>query len=47
MQNGESFGEAALLKNDSLRTCTVKAMNEVKCISIGRENLQLILGDEI
>ena len=47
MEKGDCFGEAALFKTDSVRTCSVIALEEVKCISIGRENLLKILGDDV
>ena len=47
MEKGDCFGEAALFKSDSVRTCSVVALEEARCISIGRENLISILGDDV
>jgi len=38
MGGGEFFGEQALL-NNSTRTATITADNEVTCLAIGRERL--------
>ena len=43
---GEFFGEMALLY-DSPRTATVTAVSEVKCVSLGREELKHLLGNEL
>jgi cGMP-dependent protein kinase len=41
---GDSFGEQALYLS-STRGASVKADTEVKCLSLGRENLTKVLGD--
>ena len=38
LQTGDSFGEQALYQNGH-RTLTVKALEEVHCLAISRENL--------
>lgn len=46
MGKGDFFGEQALLY-DSVRTATIRAMVNAKCLSIDRENLQLALGENL
>jgi cGMP-dependent protein kinase len=46
MSKGEFFGEQALLY-DTVRTATVTALTEVKCISISREILMEVLGNRL
>ena len=46
MYNNESFGEQALYFN-SLRQCTVKAIEETTCLALGRDALTKIFGDKI
>jgi cGMP-dependent protein kinase len=46
MTKGESFGEQALYYN-TVRGCSVKAIEEVKCLSLGRDTLTKILGDQV
>lgn len=47
MQSGDSFGEQALFGN-CVRGATVKAnQNEVKILSLSREDIAAILGDQI
>jgi cGMP-dependent protein kinase len=43
---GDFFGEQALLYN-SVRTATITAVTEVKCIAIGRERLGKVLGNQL
>jgi cGMP-dependent protein kinase len=46
MGGGDSFGEQALYYN-TVRSCSVRAESEVKCLALGREVLTKILGDQI
>lgn len=46
LKDGDSFGEAALY-SDGQRTMTVRAKNTARCLALGREALQNILGSEI
>jgi CRP-like cAMP-binding protein len=46
LQRGDFFGELALLYN-SPRTATVAAIGEVKCVTLGRKDLQHLLGGEL
>lgn len=46
LSKGEYFGEQALLYN-SPRTATVSAIDEVKCVAIGRERLTKVLGSQL
>ena len=46
LTKGDSFGEQALYMNTK-RSFTVVAIDEVKCLALGRETLQNILGDKI
>jgi cGMP-dependent protein kinase len=46
MSKGEFFGEQALLY-DTVRTATVTALSEIKCISISREMLVEVLGHRL
>ena len=44
----DSFGEGALISESSKRALTIKAHDdEVVCLSLGKENLVNILGDNI
>lgn len=44
----DSFGEGALISENSKRALTIKAYDdEVVCLSLGKENLVSILGDNI
>lgn len=43
---GDSFGEQALYINTK-RGATVTAIDEVRCLALGRDTLQNILGDKI
>ncbi len=43
---GDFFGEMALLY-ECPRLATVAAIDDVKCVSLGRESLQLLLGSEL
>jgi len=43
---GDFFGEMALLYSQP-RTATVTALSETKCVSLGRESLQAILGGDL
>ncbi len=46
MTKGDSFGEQALYYK-TVRSCSVKAETEVKCLALGRDVLTQILGDQI
>ena len=46
MTKGDAFGEQALYYN-SLRTCSVKALDETICLALGRDVLTQIFGDSI
>ena len=46
LQKGDYFGELALLYN-SHRTATVVAVTEVKSVSLGREDVNKLLGGEL
>lgn len=46
MFSGDFFGEQALLYN-SVRTATITALTELKCIAIGRERLTQVLGNQL
>ena len=46
MGKGDSFGEQALYYK-TVRSCSVKADSEVKCLALGRDVLTQILGDQI
>lgn len=46
LSKGDSFGEQALYINTK-RGATVKAVDEVKCLALGRDTLTNILGDKI
>jgi CRP-like cAMP-binding protein len=44
--HGDFFGEMALLY-DCPRTATIETMTEVHCMSLGRADLQVLLGDQL
>jgi cGMP-dependent protein kinase len=46
MVKGDSFGEQALYYN-TVRSCSVRADGEVRCLALGREVLTKILGAQI
>ena len=46
LSKGDSFGEQALYINTK-RGATVVAVGEVKCLALGRDTLNNILGDKI
>mmetsp|Transcript_19075 Transcript_19075/g.19078 ORF Transcript_19075/g.19078 Transcript_19075/m.19078 type:complete len:349 (+) Transcript_19075:544-1590(+) len=46
MTKGEFFGEQALIYNNE-RTASVIAINNVKCVGIGREKLSKVLGNHL
>lgn len=46
ISQGGYFGEQSLLSN-SVRTATVSAKTEVKCIGLSRENLEAVLGSAL
>ena len=46
MEKGDFFGEQALLYN-CMRTATITAINEVKCMAIGRNKLNTALGSQL
>ena len=48
MVANESFGEMALISQDSVRQVTVKAIEgEAKVLALGREMITNILGDQV
>lgn len=46
MHKGDFFGEQALLYN-SVRTATIAAKTDLKCVAIGRERLTKVLGSQL
>ena len=46
MKKGDFFGEQALLYN-SMRTATITAITEAKCVAIGRNKLNAALGSQL
>ena len=46
MFKGDFFGEQALLYN-SVRTATITAVTDLKCVAIGRERLTKVLGSQL
>lgn len=46
MEKGDFFGEQALYYK-TVRSCSVQALSEVKCLALGREVIQKILGEQI
>lgn len=46
LSKGDSFGEQALYYK-TVRSCSVKADTEVRCLALGRDVLTQILGDQI
>ena len=46
MTKGEFFGEQALLYNN-VRTATITAITDLKCVAIGRERLTKVLGNQL
>ena len=46
MEKGDFFGEQALLYN-CMRTATITALTEVKCVAIGRNKLNTALGSQL
>jgi CRP-like cAMP-binding protein len=46
MGRGDFFGEMALLYRCT-RTATITAKSTVQCMSLGRADLQLLLGDNL
>ncbi|OMJ81260.1 hypothetical protein SteCoe_18317 [Stentor coeruleus] len=46
MGRGDFFGEQALLYN-SVRTASIIALNDVKCVAIGRDRLTKVLGTHL
>ena len=46
MLKGDSFGEQALYYN-TVRQATVRALDNVKCLALGRDTLTRILGDQV
>jgi cGMP-dependent protein kinase 1 len=46
MFKGDFFGEQALLYN-SVRTATITATTDLKCVAIGRERLTKVLGNQL
>jgi cGMP-dependent protein kinase len=46
MAKGETFGEQALYSN-TVRGCTVKAVEDAKCLAIGRQTISEILGEQV
>jgi CRP-like cAMP-binding protein len=48
LEEGSTFGEAALLEHNNVRAMSVKATaGEVVCLALGRENLIALLGDKV
>ncbi|EGR27973.1 protein kinase domain protein [Ichthyophthirius multifiliis] len=47
LKAGQSFGETALLQGVQIRTMTVKASENTKCLALGRDVLTQLLGDKI
>lgn len=47
LNEGDTFGEAALLEFNNIRQMSVKAGTEVVCLALGRETLINILGDKV
>lgn len=47
LQEKDSFGEGVLLDDNHLRACTCRALSETLCLSLGKENLISILGDQV
>ena len=47
LNEGDTFGEAALLEFNNVRQMSVKAVTEVVCLALGRETLINILGDKV
>jgi len=47
LNEGDTFGEAALLEFNNVRQMSVKAKTEVVCLALGRETLINILGDKV
>lgn len=46
MMRGEFFGEQALLYNN-VRTASITAVTDLKCVAIGRERLTKVLGNQL
>ena len=46
LKSTESFGEQALYHN-ATRTCSIQALDEVICLSLGREAAINVLGDQV
>jgi len=46
MHSGEYFGELALFYKTT-RTCTVQAIDEVICLSLGQEMVESIFGNQL
>ena len=46
MSSGKYFGELALIGNTT-RTATVSSIKTVKCLAVGRSDLENILGDKL
>ena len=47
LEKGEYFGEKALLENNNRRTATITAAENVKCLTIGRDDLTHLLGTSL
>jgi cGMP-dependent protein kinase len=47
LYGGDTFGESALLEYHNVRQMSVKAISEVVCLGLGRDNLTGILGDRV
>ena len=47
LHENDSFGEGVLLDDNHLRACTCRALEETLCLSLGKEDLISILGDQV
>lgn len=47
LEKGDYFGEKALLGNSNIRTATIMASENVKCLTIGRNDLTALLGTSL
>lgn len=47
MGEGKSFGENALMSNKSIRSMTIKALEETVCLALARDTLHSLLGNQV
>lgn len=47
LQEGDIFGESALKHENNKRFMTIKAFTDVRCLSLGRDMLNNILGEQM